>query len=295
MILCIFLQLADKESFVVSPPTEDSALKESDPNHPFPKKTPITTKQQQRNHSKSVSFTDDSPLSPDSLSNVSTLTGTESVQHPFSDSDGDSDIENYRIKSILRGKTPLVYVKGEATPTKDSPASTVKTEKKNNIANKEEVTDEDQNLKTEFSDNAYMDSDDVVVPVDEVKDSDVEMSDVAKVDGSKKQNIKVEEEKNEEEKLLEHDNKESLNEGESPMKNETPLKSEIVSNNDTESNLTSDSDKAVETVKTAESDQSVGDLRGKNKEVVITKSKPLEERISQVTEGILNILSLFFI
>lgn len=42
------------------------------------------------------------------------MTGTESVQHPFSDSDGDSDIENYRIKSILRGKTPLVYVKGAA-------------------------------------------------------------------------------------------------------------------------------------------------------------------------------------
>ena len=293
MILCIFLQLADKESFVVSPPTEDSALKESDPNHPFPKKTPITTKQQQHNHRKSVSFTDDSPLSPDSLSNVSTLTGTESVQHPFSDSDGDSDIENYRIKSILRGKTPLVYVKGEATPTKDSPASTVKTEKKNNIANKEEVTDEDQNLKTDFSDDA--DSDDVVVPVDEVKDSDVEMSDVAKVDVGEKQNIKVEEEKNEEEKLLEHDNKETLNEVESPMKSETPLKIEIVSNNDTESNLASDSDKAVETVKTAESEQAVGDLHGKNKEVVITKSKPLEERISQVTEGILNIISLFFI
>ena len=54
-------------------------------------------------------------MSPDGLSNVSTLTGTESVQHPFSDSEGDSDIENYRIKSILRGKTPLVYVKGETS------------------------------------------------------------------------------------------------------------------------------------------------------------------------------------
>ena len=102
-IFCIvtYLQLADKESFVVTPPTEDSALKESDPTHPFPKKSMSTRKHDNKS---ATPFTDDTPLSPDSLSNVSTLTGTESVQHPFSDSDGDSDIENYRIKSILRGK-----------------------------------------------------------------------------------------------------------------------------------------------------------------------------------------------
>jgi len=115
VLIEVFKNLADKESFVISPLVNDASLKESDPLHPFPKKS----KSGKRNK-KSVSFSDESPLSPDNFSNVSTITGTESVTHPLSDSDGDSDIESYRIKSILRGKSPWVYVKGEESPKKDS-------------------------------------------------------------------------------------------------------------------------------------------------------------------------------
>lgn len=53
------------------------------------------------------------PVSPGSGSCVSTITGTESAHRPFSDSDCESGCEGYRIKSIIRGRPPVVYVKGE--------------------------------------------------------------------------------------------------------------------------------------------------------------------------------------
>ena len=126
----------------------------------------------------------------------------------------------------------------------------------------------------------------------DVKNSDAELPAKIENDDSKEQNKG--EDKGEdklsgvEEKFIKHEDEKTLNEGTLSVKVETPVKSEIGSNIDTERELTEEeSEQATESdLTTAESDQ---DIVGKEKEVVvITKPKPLEERISQITEGILS-------
>lgn len=106
----LFVQLAGKETFVTDASTVD-ILKTSDPNHPFPERKLLRRK---RKAGKSVSFVDrntSGPLSPQSTSS-STLTGQESESRMFSDSE-DGSVNTYRIKSMMRGKAPVVYVYGE--------------------------------------------------------------------------------------------------------------------------------------------------------------------------------------
>ena len=134
--------MANKESFVgSSTPSSECILKENHTQHPFSKPNNLKKRLRKCKKKKSVSFSDQSPQSPDNLSSVSTLTGTESLRHPYSESDGDSDIETYRIKSILRGKSPIVYVKGETIPNSKE-ITPVKLEKKDD----EEALETDKGL-----------------------------------------------------------------------------------------------------------------------------------------------------
>jgi len=115
---------------VNSSPAADCILKETHPQHPFSKAN-SKNKRSRKGRKKNVSFSDrHSPESLDNLSSVSTVTGTESVRHPHSGSDGDSDVETYRIKSILRGKPPVVYVKGEALQKSTEPITSNEPEEK---------------------------------------------------------------------------------------------------------------------------------------------------------------------
>lgn len=190
----------------------------------------------------------------------------------------------------------MVYVKGESSPTRTTPTksptkSTVKTTNENKKS-KDEVSEGVQHKKTGLNEDvANMNEDSDSSPAD-VKNSDAELPAKIENDDSKEQkkpDVKGEDKlSGVEEKFIKHEDEETLDEGTSSVKVETPVKSEIGSNIDTERELTEEeSEQATESDRTtAESDQ---DIVGKEKEVVvITKPKPLEERISQITEGILS-------
>ena len=190
----------------------------------------------------------------------------------------------------------MVYVKGESSPTRTTPTksqtkSTVKTTNENKKS-KDEVSEGVQHKKTGLNEDvANMNEDSDSSPAD-VKNSDAELPAKIENDDSKEQkkpDVKGEDKlSGVEEKFIKHEDEETLDEGTSSVKVETPVKSEIGSNIDTERELTEEeSEQATESDRTtAESDQ---DIVGKEKEVVvITKAKPLEERISQITEGILS-------
>lgn len=90
-------------------------MKQTDAQHPFPERKLSTRKRK----SKTVSFTTDNrPLSPKSHSS-STITGNQSELVLFSDSDSES-IDAYRIKSMMRGNGPVVYVYGTGADTESN-------------------------------------------------------------------------------------------------------------------------------------------------------------------------------